>query len=615
MIHEVASRHEQRPALRYFHHEAWHGLTWGEVGQRVKNLGLGFMSLDDGLKPQDRVAIIAANRPEWVLSDFALSSIGVVTVPIYHTLDAESVEWILQDSGCRGAVVVGELAAEKLQQLKKTALEWVVVADIKELPESGHQQQWIRFDELLKRGEAHTEKQTYFNRLEQVDRQQLFTIIYTSGTTGTPKGAMLTHENFLTNIESSVKRFRLGEGSEVYLSCLPLSHAYERHCQYVLLALGNEVVYTRGLDHLAEDLLTVAPTVLVVVPRVLEKFYNRVQEQLKSRSNFTRKLFHWAVKKGEAAWAGHKPFGIGLAKFLILNKITSRMGKRLRFVVCAGTAINPQLALFFNAVGICVLEGYGMTESSPVIAVNEVGAIRIGTVGKVYENLEAKIGGDGALMVRGPSIFKGYWNNPKETAKSLDADGWLNTGDSAEIDPQGYLKITGRIRDVIKTAGAKMIAPQRLEEKMKAQPWCDQVCILGEGRPFLVALIVLEAKFVQRFLMPQAAAEATRNRSPVVLEPLPLEKLILQEGLWENIEKEVEQINNGLAPFETIKRFALLAQPFSENSGNLTPTQKVRRHIITKQYADLMGALYGDHSQVWKGTTPLLPRKFQQSRD
>jgi long-chain acyl-CoA synthetase len=294
---------------------------------------------------------------------------------------------------------------------------------------------------------------------------------------------------------------------------------------------------------------------------------------------------------------------------------TTSFGQYFLIFLAARAALNPQLALFFNAVGICVLEGYGMTESSPVIAVNEVGAIRIGTVGKVYENLEAKIGGDGALMVRGPSIFKGYWNNPKETAKSLDADGWLNTGDSAEIDPQGYLKITGRIRDVIKTAGAKMIAPQRLEEKMKAQPWCDQVCILGEGRPFLVALIVLEAKFVQRFLMPQAAAEATRNRSPVVLEPLPLEKLILQEGLWENIEKEVEQINNGLAPFETIKRFALLAQPFSENSGNLTPTQKVRRHIITKQYADLMGALYGDHSQVWKGTTPLLPRKFQQSRD
>ncbi len=561
----------------------WRSISHAEVLERVRRTTLALEAL--GLERGDRVAIISENRPEWALADYASLCGGFLDVPIYSTLPPSQIAYILKDSGAR---IVFCSSCEQMAKVAKIwdqlpMLQRAVVFD----EGCSDDPRVMTFSALLALGaerEARGAGEGFRERALSAKPEDVATLIYTSGTTGEPKGVMLTHNNLFTNVEATARIILLGP-SDVALSFLPLSHVMQRMVDYYLFGHGSTIAYVGSIDLVALALVEVHPTITVSTPRVYEKFYAKVF----SVTGVKRNLVLWARRVAEA-WTPPKlegrepPFSIrlqhALADVLIYRKVRARVGGRLRFFVSGGGPLAPHIARFFHAAGVLILEGYGLTETSPVTNLNTPEDFTIGTVGKPLPGTEEMIADDGEILVRGPQVMKGYFNRPEATAEAIDADGWFHTGDIGELGVDGHLHITDRKKEIIVTAGGKNIAPQPIENLAKTSRYVAEAVMIGDRRPYPVLLVVPAWNALEAW---------ARHRNVFFRER---EDLIRNRDVQAKVERDIFKRFGELARYETPKKVAILAHDFSIERDELTPTMKVRRRVVERHYAPVIDQLY-----------------------
>ena len=530
-----------------------------------------------GIRKGDRVAILSENRSEWTITDFAVLSLGAVTVPIYATQTTEQTSYILNDSGARiiSASTKGQL--EKILAIQsRTPVERILVMDAVADPRA------VQMRELMLQGPADFDPE-FDARCQTILPDDLATIIYTSGTTGTPKGAMLTHGNMASNISCSMEAFGFGTKDELSVSFLPLSHVTARHVDFALLYRGVVLAYCPDIGQLAQTLAEVQPNIFVAVPRVYEKI--RQQVISKTMGFPKNEVYRWALSVGRAhrseTVAGIKPTSHSwkIADQLVFSKVRAGMGGKAEEFISGGAPLGRELAEWYADLGIPIHEGYGLTETSPVIAVNTPTANKLGTVGRPLANVEVKIADDGEVLARGPSIFKGYWNRPEETQAAF-VDGWFKTGDIGHLDSDGYLSITDRKKDLIKTSGGKFIAPQPIENSLKLNPFIGTSVVLGDRRKFPAVLIAPNFPALEEWAR-ENQVDLT-SRQALVANPK-------VQALYEGI---IEELNQNLARFEKLKRVLVVPEELSAADGTLTHTFKVRRRGIEERYKTLIDEMY-----------------------
>ena len=581
--------------LQYRAASGWQPIAAGEFLRRIAGLSRALSEL--GVKAGDRVGIFAANRPEWHVADFAVLGLGAADVPIYFREATERMVYILNHSGAIVVFVAGGEQAEKLMACRDQlrTVQHVIVADA----ETDYGSDALRYETLISTaGDA--DVAAYRMRVGDVSLDTLATIIYTSGTTGEPKGVMLTQENVSSNSTDPLNPEDYGP-EDVELEFLPLAHIYERTLAYTFMFCGVSVAYVDAMEKLPQALLEVRPTLAGAVPRVFEKLYANIIEKGRQTHGVKRKLFDWALRVAadSVQWKAYgKPAGSGLklrwwlADKVVFSKIRAGLGGRMREFISGGAPIAKELTEFFWAVDIHVFQGYGLTETSPVIAVNLARANKVGTVGLPIKNVEVKIAPDGEILTRGPHVMRGYYLRPDETAATITTDGWLSTGDVGNLDADGYLSITDRKKELIKTAGGKFVAPQPIENALKISPYILGAIVVGDRRKFVVALIVPN--------FARVISAAAENGVHIVSQA----EVAREPWVHELIAREVERINSHLAQFETIKRFALLDQDFSFEKGELTYTMKLKRRVIEKLYAEKIEQLYADVEDPRPSTYP-----------
>jgi long-chain acyl-CoA synthetase len=564
---------------------AWESIPAREMLRRVAGLSRALGEL--GVKAGDRVGLFAANRPEWHIADLAILGLGAADVPVYFRESTDRMTYILNHSGAIAVFVAGGEQAEKLMSCRSQlkTVRHIIVADA----ETDYGSDALRYETLISAtGEA--DIAAYRLRAADPMPDTLATIIYTSGTTGEPKGVMLTHSNLSSNATDSLAGMNYTP-KDTGLEFLPLAHVYERTLGYVYLFHGVSVAYVDAMEKLPQALLEVKPTLAGAVPRVFEKLYANIIEKGHKETGAKRKIFDWALNVASEAvdWKAYRkaaPAGLKLrwwlADKLVYTKIRAGLGGRLREFISGGAPLAKELAEFYWSIGLTVLQGYGLTESSPVISSSRANANRVGTVGKVIANVEVRIAPDGEILARGPNIMKGYYLRPEETAATISSDGWLATGDIGNLDADGYLTITDRKKELVKTAGGKYVAPQPIESALKMSPYIQSACVLGDRRKFIVAILVPNFAGVTE----EAAKEGRQFASQADIARDP--------WVHELIGREVQRINSKLAQYETIKRFALLDQDFSFENGELTYTMKLKRRVIEQRHAAAIEQLYAD---------------------
>lgn len=537
-----------------------------------------------GIKPGDRVAILSENRPEWPTADMASLLLRAVTVPLYTTLTGEQTAFVLSDSGCRVIFVSSDTHLHKvLAILPQTQIEKIVVMDDLEFTGdlAPFAAKCFSMRQIVSDGPCDLGPELD-SRARSTDSDALATIVYTSGTTGTSKGAMLTHGNIASNLQCSLLGFDMQPGT-ISISFLPLCHITARHVDFSMIYHGVTLAYCPFIEQLPQALLEVKPQVFVAVPRVYEKIY--AQAEHKAQGFPKRAIFNWALSVGRK----HKPeILVGktpsspawkLANKLVFSKIREGMGGHVETFISGGAPLGRELAEWYADVGIRIHEGYGLTETSPVIAVNTPIHHRIGTVGKILPNLEVRIAEDGEILVRGPSVFKGYWNRPEESRAAL-SDGWFKTGDIGNIDADGYLSVTDRKKDLIKTSGGKFIAPQPIENSLKLDPLIGVAAILGDRRKFAAVIVSPNFPLLEKWAHNNNVAFSSRQ--DLIANPK-------VQALYEGI---IEGINQNLARFEKLKRVMLVPEEFTVDNGSLTPTLKLRRRVIEDRYRKQIDDLY-----------------------
>ena len=537
-----------------------------------------------GIHQGDRVVLLSENRPEWAIVDYATLLLGGIVVPMYATQTPEQVLYVLQHSEARVAFVSSRKQHEKVDAVRQgTKLERVVVMEkVDDLPDVPQMQ-------FLLSGASDLEDSAIEAFAHTIQPDDVATLIYTSGTTGTPKGVILTHGNIASNLSISVQMTDIGM-EDVAISFLPLSHITARHVDYLLAYRGTTVAYCPDFNDLPRTLLEVRPTVFVGVPRVYEKIHNQIQHKTQGTK---RKIFDWALKVGrkyrEQVINDQTPSALSwkLAKKLVFSKIREGVGGRARLFISGGAPLGKELAAWYADIGIRIDEGYGLTETSPVIAVNTQQNHRLGTVGKTLENLEVRIAADGEVLVRGPSVFKGYWNMPEETAASFEED-WFKTGDIGRIDEEGYLAITDRKKDLIKTSGGKYIAPQPIENSLKANLYVGEAAVVGDKRRFPAVLIVPNFPMLEDWAKTRGIA--TDPRKDLVSTPQ-------VQSLYEGI---VDELNDNLAQYEKLKRVLILPEELSIADGTLTPSMKLRRRHLEQRYRKEIDSLYAEELEAGK---------------
>lgn len=563
----------------------WERLSHRTIRDRVRRLALGLREL--GLPRGARVALLSENRPEWALADWACLTSGLADVPIYPTLPAEQVPYLLNDSGALAIFVSTTAQAEKIASIRAQApgVRWVIAFD-----DAARAHADLTLADVESRGagvDTPAAAEAWEREARAVAPSDLATIIYTSGTTGAPKGVMLTHDNFWSNVAATREILPMGP-DEVALSFLPLSHIFERTGDYWFFATGTSIAYVDSFDLVPICMQEVRPTIAMSVPRLYEKMYARVLENALSGGGIRKRIFFWARavadRWADEKLAGREPAGVlalqyALAQRLVFSKLKARTGGRLRYFVSGGAPLAPEINKFFFAAGLTILEGYGLTETSPVIGVNTPEAFRIGTIGKPVAGVEVQIAPDGEILTRGPHVMQGYWNKPEATAEAIDADGWFHTGDIGVLE-DGFLRITDRKKDIIVTAGGKNIAPQPIENLIKASKYVSQAVMLGDRRKFPIVLIVPNYDHLEKWASLKGILWTDRAQ------------LLQMPTIQAKMEKEVRAQLTGLASFETPKKVALLEHDFSIETGELTPTLKVKRRVIEQRYQSRIDALY-----------------------
>lgn len=584
---EYVARVRRRPdTLNYKRDGRWCSISADELLKRARQIAGGFYSL--GLRRGDRVAILSESRPEWTLTDAGCMFSGAIDVPIYPTLTASQVRYILKDSGARVLVLANE---EKFLQIREIlsecpAVEQLVFFEKPSAPETPG----MTLAELEKRGRDLEEQQPDLvnNVAHEIKPEDLATIIYTSGTTGEPKGVMLTHRNLVSNMIAASSHYSF-TNDDVALSVLPLSHIFERQAMYMYLYRGLAAYFAESLDTIGPNLREVRPTILVGVPRIFEKIYARIREKVAAKGRMQVAMLSWAVSVardyGKHLVEGKRiPFSLSvqhkLATRLMFSKWREAFGGRIRVLVSGGAALPEDLGLMYLGAGIPIIQGYGLTETSPGITSCTEEANRVGTVGRPIPNVEIRIAADGEVETRGPNVMRGYYNKPEETRAVFTDDGWFKTGDIGTIDEDGFLRITDRKKELFKTSGGKYIAPQPIEQMIKGSRFVNQVVLIGNGRKFPAALIVPDWERVESYA--QLKGIKASNRAELCKHP----------RLIDLFERQIAGLTTELAQYERVKKVALLENELTIEGGELTPTMKVKRRVVDEKFQKVIDQLY-----------------------
>ncbi|MGD0911129.1 MAG: long-chain fatty acid--CoA ligase [Terracidiphilus sp.] len=561
----------------------WQPISSDQIYQRVRALSRTFLSW--GAKKGDRIALIGENRWEWAVSDFAILAIGAADVPIYPTLTGEQIAALLRDADCRIAIVSTRQQFDKLNSVReKTNLERIVMMDSP--PPEGA----IAMSEILAGADAAGgERDHVFDALvRSAAPDDLATLIYTSGTTGEPKGVALTHGNIATNQNVAGVDFHFNS-SDACISFLPLSHITARALDYVMYNYGAQIAYCSQFDKLPQAMKEVRPTVIVGVPRVFEKIRQAVEEK-SNASPVKKRIIAWALRVGAQSsatiYAGRKPKSLlwKLANKLAYSKVQEAFGGRVRIFVSGGAPLGIDTAKWFASVGIALWEGYGLTETSPVISLNTPVKQKMGSAGAPLANVDLKFAEDGELLVRGPSVFAGYWQKPAANAECFDSEGWFRTGDIAHLDQDGFLFITDRKKELLKTSGGKLVAPQPIENKLKNSVLVSQAALIGDKHKFISVLIAPNFASLEAWALKHGVYAGSR------------EDLVRDSRVTAMYGELVREVNNGLANFETLKRFRVVADEWTQESGELTPSMKLKRRVINDRYAAVVAELYADEA-------------------
>ncbi|MEO5894629.1 MAG: long-chain fatty acid--CoA ligase [Vicinamibacterales bacterium] len=565
-----------------------HGMSTQDAFDRIRQIALGLASL--GVSSGHKVAIISESRPEWMLCDMAILTLGAVTVPIYPTLSGAQARYILDDAGARLAIVSTRLQLEKVQEVRHLlpALEAVILLD----EGAAAKASVLGLDEVARRGHQRINSQWgtakgYRDGARAVTPDQLATIIYTSGTTGEPKGVMLSHASLLSNLLAANDALDVGP-DDVALSFLPLSHAFERMASFLYLYAGVTVIFAESFDTIGRDIAVVKPMMVTGVPRVYEKIQARITEKGQTAEGIKRTLFNWAIgvgiRRARTSLQGKRVGPITavqatLADKLVFSKIRDGVGGRLRILVSGSAPLPLSVSEFFTGIGLPIIEGYGLTETAPILTVNPPAALRGGSVGKPVRDVEIRIAADGEILARGANIMLGYHNKPDATAEVL-RDGWFHTGDIGVVDANGYLAITDRKKDLLVTSGGKKIAPQPIEAILRRSPLVSEAVVLGDRQKYVAALIIPDFAALERRLKDLGRPPAERP------------ELVARADVVALYQEIVDGLNRELSQFERIKRIAVLPAEFSIDSGELTPTLKVKRKAVADKYRDAIAALY-----------------------
>lgn len=564
-------------------------ISTAQFEQKVISLALALHRL--GLKKGDKLVIFSENRPEWVITDLATISQGALTVPIYTSLTGSQAEYIIDDSDASFIVVSCPELREKIEGIRGNLKKVKYYITFEPQKVDG----FLNLSELLEMGKKIAEEEPgLFQQLaDQVKPEDEASLIYTSGTTGVPKGVILTHRNFVSNVKTCVAMFDITFRDTV-LSFLPLSHVLERMVMYAYLYAGTTIAFAESIEAVAQNLVEVKPHIMVSVPRVFEKIYARVMDNILNSSPLKRRIFFWAYRVGKKYGAkqlkGEKISSClrlkrQIAHKLVFSKIIERTGGRVRFFISGGAPLAKDIAEFFYALGLVIYEGYGLTETSPVLAVNRPGALKFGTVGRPIPEVEIKIAPDGEILARGPNVMKGYYKKEAETREAFEG-GWFHTGDIGYLDEDGFLVITDRKKDIIVTSGGKNVAPQAIENLLKTSPFINTVVVLGDRRKFISALVVPNFEKLEALAREKGWTYASRL------------ELINRPEVVEFIQSEIDRACAGLASYERVKKIALIDHEFEIEKGEITPTLKVRRAAIENRYKELIDSLYREDSSV-----------------
>jgi long-chain acyl-CoA synthetase len=564
---------------------SWYALSTEEFGRRVRRLSLGLRAL--GLKPGDKVALLAESGPDWVISDFAILCSGGVTVPIFPTLPAEQIRYIVHDAEAKMFLAAGGVLWEKVTAIRDQLplIEKVIFLGRDEAPGG------MPLADVAALGEkVESENSGAFERMAEAIRpDDLASLIYTSGTTGVPKGVMLTHGNFVSNVHGLDEHESFSQ-DDVILSFLPLSHVLERTGSFLFLFKGCTIAFAENVAAVAENMIEIRPTMMVSVPRLFEKIYARIMDQVRAGSALKKRIFFWGVRTGKAAAAltiAGRPlprglaFRLGLARKLVFHKILAKTGGRFRFLVCGGAPLAADIVEFFYAVGLIILAGYGLTETAPVLAANNPWKYRIGTVGTVLPGVTLRIAEDGEILAQGPNVMRGYFKNEAATREVM-AGGWLHTGDLGHMDEEGYLTITDRKKDLIITSGGKNVAPQPIESRILANRYFSSVVVVGAERKFIAALVVPEFARLEEYAREKGIE--FRDRAD----------LCRKEEIAAFLKGQIDEATPDLAAYERIKKIAVLDKDFEIGEDEVTPTLKIKRNIVEKKYKDVIDALYAE---------------------
>lgn len=566
----------------------WRAWSSDDFRRGVEELSMGLRAL--GLEKGERVAILSENRPEWALCDLATLCAAAIDVPIYATLTAAQVKYIMEDSQAKVAFVSSVAQARKLAEVRSQLphLRHVIrIAEDGDFPPD-----MLGFEDVRRRGREALaqDPQAVRTRAAEVQPSDLATLIYTSGTTGDPKGVMLLHSNIVSNVTGSREAFSTFGVDDVALSFLPLCHIFERMAgYYLMLDAGATICYAESVEAVPANMAEVRPTLMCSVPRLYEKMYSRILEKVAGDPPLRQRIFRWAMSVGREVFRlkveRRSPGPLLRAKHLLadklaFSKIRARTGGRLRLFVSGGAPLAREINEFFGAVGLQILEGYGLTETSPVITVNRFERFKPGTVGPPIPGVEVKIAADGEILTRGPHVMKGYYNKPQATAEAIDAEGWFHTGDVGQFDADGMLTITDRKKDLIVTSGGKNIAPQPIENVLKTSPLVAEVVMIGDRRHFASALVVPNFEALDKWAREKGIAG------------VPREELLKRPEVVALYEKAIQDLTPHLAQFERIKKVALLPHEFTLEAGELTPTLKVKRRVIEQKYKDVIDRIY-----------------------
>ena len=584
---DTVERRGDYPALKSKIDGTYQPTTYNQLADQVKNFALGLREL--GLSFGDRAAMLAENSERWAVADLGILSLGAVNVPMFYTSTSAQVSYIVQDSGSKIICVSTKRQLEKVKSFfdQVTELEKVIIFDDLDDLDDPHT---LTFNQVVGIGKKiENGQQIYREASYLVEPDNIATIIYTSGTTGNPKGSILTHDNLMSNVKSGLSILEI-DPDDQFLSFLPLSHVFERMAGYYIpIYRGACISYAQSPLTVRENMGEVCPTVMASVPRLYEMMHDRILKQVRSASAIRQKIFHWAVDVGRKVSAmkqkGRNPGLIlsqqaALADKLVFNKLKAVTGGQLRFFVSGGAPLPQSIAEFFHAAGILILEGYGLTETSPVISVNTLDSFKFGSVGKPIPGVEVVIAGDGEILTRGPHVMMGYHNKPEQTAESIDEEGWFHTGDIGHFDEEGFLRITDRKKNILVLSNGKNVAPQPIENAIKQSSYINQIMLLGDNQKTVAALVVPDFDSVKSFAQEQGISTSS------------LSDLLTDKSIIQLIKKEISQYTSDFSDFEQVRQFHLIDREFTAETDEMTPTLKLKRNVIMKNFADQINQIY-----------------------